>query len=136
VSAGVNQKIRYSIQKDEANSTEYFHIDAEDGSIYLKRSLDHEVSDAHHFIVVATDSGIPRLSTTVHVWVSVVDMNDNPPRFEQPSYSCFLSEHAQRLQFVTVVTASDPDSIDQVRAKLLNQPIKFCSSSFFLSSSN
>lgn len=42
-------------------------------------------------------------------------MNDNPPKFEQSSYSCFLSEHAQRLQFVTIVTASDPDSIDQER---------------------
>ncbi|XP_065345647.1 fat-like cadherin-related tumor suppressor homolog isoform X4 [Cloeon dipterum] len=112
---GINQKITYKIKKDSENSTDYFHIDAEDGSIYLKRSLDHEQHKAHHFIVVATDSGIPRLSTTAHVWVTVVDMNDNPPRFEQPSYSCILSEQAQRLQFVTVVTASDPDSIDQER---------------------
>jgi protocadherin Fat 1/2/3 len=43
---------------------------------------------------------------------AVLDMNDNPPKFEQPSYTCFLSEHAQRGQFVTVVTASDPDYID------------------------
>ncbi|XP_059483774.1 fat-like cadherin-related tumor suppressor homolog isoform X2 [Neocloeon triangulifer] len=112
---GINKKITYKIKKDSENSTEYFHIDADDGSIYLKRSLDHELHRSHHFIVVATDSGIPRLSTTAHVWVSVVDMNDNPPRFEQPSYTCFLSEQAQRLQFVTVVTASDPDSIDQER---------------------
>lgn len=39
-------------------------------------------------------------------------MNDNPPKFDQPSYSCVLSEHAQRGQFVTVVAASDPDYID------------------------
>lgn len=39
-------------------------------------------------------------------------MNDNPPKFEQPSYSCALSEHAQRGQFVTVVAATDPDYID------------------------
>lgn len=39
-------------------------------------------------------------------------MNDNPPKFEQPSYSCALSEHATRGQFVTVVSASDPDYID------------------------
>lgn len=40
-------------------------------------------------------------------------MNDNPPKFEQPSYSCVLSEHAVRGQFVTVVAATDPDQIDQ-----------------------
>lgn len=39
-------------------------------------------------------------------------MNDNPPKFEQSSYSCVLSEHASRGQFVTVVSASDPDYVD------------------------
>lgn len=43
---------------------------------------------------------------------TVADMNDNPPKFEQPSYSCVLSEHASRGQFVTVVSASDPDYVD------------------------
>lgn len=41
-----------------------------------------------------------------------MDMNDNPPKFEQSSYSCSLSQHAVRGQFVTVVSASDPDYID------------------------
>lgn len=44
-------------------------------------------------------------------------MNDNPPRFEQLSYSCGLSVHATRGQFVTVVTASDPDQVDLGRLK-------------------
>lgn len=62
--------------------------------------------------MIAIDRGVPSLSSTSHVWVTVIDMNDNPPKFEQPSYSCFLSEHAERGQFVIVVTASDPDFID------------------------
>lgn len=48
-------------------------------------------------------------------FLAVLDMNDNPPKFEQPSYTCFLSEHAQRGQFVTVVSASDADYVDQER---------------------
>lgn len=40
-------------------------------------------------------------------------MNDNPPKFEQPSYSCSTSVNAKRDQFVTIVTASDPDIVDQ-----------------------
>ncbi|XP_068085238.1 fat-like cadherin-related tumor suppressor homolog [Anabrus simplex] len=110
---GINQVVRYEIQGDTTNSSEYFHIDQEDGTIYLKRSLDHEIHNSHHFTVIARDSGVPSLSSTAHVWVTVLDMNDNPPKFEQPSYSCFLSQHAQRGQFVTVVTASDPDFINQ-----------------------
>lgn len=40
-------------------------------------------------------------------------MNDNPPKFEQSSYSCGISVNAKRDQFVTVVKASDPDVVDQ-----------------------
>ncbi|GLH14886.1 Fat-like cadherin-related tumor suppressor homolog [Gryllus bimaculatus] len=112
---GINQKVRYEIQGDSTNSSEYFHIDPDDGTIYLKRSLDHEIHNSHHFTVVAKDGGVPSLSSTAHVWVTVLDMNDNPPKFEQPSYTCFLSEHAQRGQFVTVVKASDPDYVDYER---------------------
>lgn len=39
-------------------------------------------------------------------------MNDNPPKFEQSSYSCGLSINAKRDQFVTVVRASDLDEVD------------------------
>lgn len=44
-------------------------------------------------------------------------MNDNPPKFEQPSYSAGLSISAKRDQFVTIVSASDPDSVDQNHLK-------------------
>ncbi|KAJ8918141.1 hypothetical protein NQ315_011598 [Exocentrus adspersus] len=110
---GTNQKVVYSIQKDENNATDYFYIDEDEGTIYLKQSLDHEEASSHHFIVVATDRGVPSLSTTAHVWLSVLDMNDNAPKFEQASYSCGLSVNAKRDQFVTIVKASDLDEVDQ-----------------------
>lgn len=107
--------ITYALQTDSKNTSEYFHMDPADGVIYLKKSLDHETLSHHHFTVIASDKGVPSLSSTAHVWVSVMDMNDNPPKFEQPSYTCVLSEHATRGQFVTVVSASDPDYIDHDR---------------------
>ncbi|XP_052121154.1 fat-like cadherin-related tumor suppressor homolog isoform X3 [Frankliniella occidentalis] len=110
---GINAVVRYSIHQDAGNATKYFHIDSEDGSVYLKQALDREKQDSHHFTVIANDSGIPSLTTSAHVWVSVLDMNDNPPKFELPSYSCVLSEDAERGQFVTMVTASDADTVDQ-----------------------
>ncbi|XP_024879658.1 fat-like cadherin-related tumor suppressor homolog isoform X4 [Temnothorax curvispinosus] len=110
---GINQQVRYAIQNDTEDSTDLFHIDPDEGVIFLKRSLDHESRESHHFTVIAMDRGVPSLSSTAHVWVSVIDMNDNPPKFEQPSYTCSLSEHAERGQFVTVVSASDPDYVDE-----------------------
>lgn len=108
-----SQVIQYSIQTDNRNTSEHFHIDAADGTVYLKKSLDHEAQPRHHFMVVAQDKGLPVLTTKAHVWVDVLDMNDNPPKFQQSVYSCFLSEHALRGQFITVVSAWDPDSSDQ-----------------------
>ncbi|XP_045469521.1 fat-like cadherin-related tumor suppressor homolog isoform X5 [Harmonia axyridis] len=110
---GVNQKVMYSIQKDGNNSTDLFYIDENEGIIFLKQSLDHESASSHHFVVVATDQGNPSLSTTAHVWLTVTDINDNPPKFEQTSYTCGLSINAKRDQFVTIVKASDPDIVDQ-----------------------
>ncbi|XP_065170403.1 fat-like cadherin-related tumor suppressor homolog isoform X3 [Atheta coriaria] len=114
---GINQKITYSIKKDLQNSTDIFHIDPTEGTVFLKQSLDHETAHSHHFVVVATDHGVPSLSSTSHVWLQVVDMNDNAPKFEQPSYFCGISVYAKRDQFVTIVTASDPDAEDQNRLR-------------------
>lgn len=45
--------------------------------------------------------------------IPVIDMNDNAPKFEQNSYTCFLTQDAHRGQFVTMVMASDPDEVDE-----------------------
>lgn len=45
----------------------------------------------------------------------MLDVNDNAPKFEQSSYSCWLSEDAERGQFVTMITATDPDIVDHSR---------------------
>lgn len=66
---GVNKKILYSIKKDGSNSSEYFYVDENEGTIYLKQSLDHEEASLHHFVVVATDQGVPSLSSTTHIWL-------------------------------------------------------------------
>lgn len=62
--------IKYSIRNDEENSTDYFHIDVKEGSIYLKQALDYETQPLHHVILEATDSGLPSLSTTTHLWIT------------------------------------------------------------------
>lgn len=67
---GINRKIIYSIENDGSNSSEYFYIDENDGTIYLKQPVDHEEAALHHFIVVASDQGVPSLSSTAHVWVT------------------------------------------------------------------
>ncbi|XP_078601386.1 protocadherin Fat 1-like isoform X2 [Branchiostoma floridae x Branchiostoma japonicum] len=113
--SGVNQLMYYQILQDEANSTDYFHIDTSSGLILTARNLDHEKIEKHDFTVRVSDGGMPSLSSEVHVIVTVLDLNDNAPQFDQPSYDCMISELAPRGHFVTKVSASDADSTDNNR---------------------
>lgn len=62
--AGINAEITYTIQTDTKNSSEYFHIDENEGTIYLKKSLDHETQQQHHFTIKVIDKGSPALSSS------------------------------------------------------------------------
>ncbi|XP_077287800.1 fat-like cadherin-related tumor suppressor homolog [Arctopsyche grandis] len=110
---GINQELSFSMNSSADNITSFFHVDPVDGSIYLKRSLDREMNEFHHFNVIVADKGLPSLSATTHIWVTVLDINDNPPHIEQAVYNAAISEHATRGQFVTRIMACDFDLIDQ-----------------------
>ncbi|XP_046644672.1 fat-like cadherin-related tumor suppressor homolog isoform X5 [Daphnia pulicaria] len=124
--SGINAQVVYRLLAEtnggqdaavavSAASAEFFHINPEDGTLILVRSLDRETQSLHHLLVMASDQGNPSLSSTAHIWIRVEDVNDNPPQFEQRSYRCVLSEDGKRGQFVTMVTATDPDVSDQTR---------------------
>jgi len=65
--------------------------------------------------VVASDTGVPSLSSSVIVTVYVTDVNDNQPTFDRPVYESAVSDQAPRGQFVTAVQAFDADVTDRGR---------------------
>lgn len=60
----MNAEITYTIQTDSKNSSEFFYIDENEGTIYLKKSLDHETQQHHHFTIKVIDKGSPALSSS------------------------------------------------------------------------
>lgn len=76
-------------------------------------SLDYENVNQRKFIVLIyaeetlTD---PKLSSTATLTVSITDVNDNFPKFDQESYTATVSETARPGQYVTTITATDMDS--------------------------
>jgi hypothetical protein len=44
--------------------SEYFHIDESEGTVFLKKSLDHETIQHHHFTIKVSDKGSPTLSSS------------------------------------------------------------------------
>ncbi|XP_076026861.1 protocadherin Fat 3-like, partial [Genypterus blacodes] len=110
-----NAAVSYQILSDVSNNTNYFQVDSSSGLLSTARPLDYELIQRYNFIIRATDSGDPALSSDVSVTVSVTDTNDNPPNFSQALYRAFVSEQAPRGHFVTSVQASDADICDASR---------------------
>lgn len=66
--SGLNSEITYTIQTDSnKNSSEFFHIDENEGTVYLRKALDHETLQHHHFTIRASDKGSPALSSSKHI---------------------------------------------------------------------
>lgn len=91
-----------------------FHLEAA-GVLRLRAPLDREAQSVHRLQVVASDAGHPApLSSTARIWVTVIDMNDNPPVFGQPAYTALVDERSRRGQFIARLVAMDPDVSDQL----------------------
>eukprot|EP00063_Salmo_salar_P077265 XP_014052100.1 PREDICTED: protocadherin-10-like isoform X1 [Salmo salar] len=72
--------------------------------------LDRETVPEYNITLTARDMGAPPLFTRKTILVQVSDMNDNTPRFKQPSYTVYLTENNAPGASICSVTALDPDS--------------------------
>ncbi|KAG7305207.1 hypothetical protein JYU34_009245 [Plutella xylostella] len=108
---GLNGEIVYSITGDWNTSKPLFYMDSS-GGVRVAAPLDRERSPAHHATVTAADRGNPSKLTSNHLFITVEDVNDNPPRMERSVLSAVVSAEAARGTAVTAVSAFDPDSND------------------------
>uniref|UniRef100_A0A8C1I886 Protocadherin gamma-C3 n=1 Tax=Cyprinus carpio TaxID=7962 RepID=A0A8C1I886_CYPCA len=84
-------------------------------TIVTSAFLDRETIASYNVTVTATDGGTPPLSSSMTVRVEVADVNDNPPRFEQTSYTVYVSENNAPSAPLCVVKATDPDAGENAR---------------------
>ena len=82
--SGDNAVVMYSL----TDYTSLFDINSDNGDIFTKREpFDREYRDSYTVTVVAMDTGSPeRLTATASVVVTVVDINDGTPYFDQSRY--------------------------------------------------
>ncbi|XP_051810289.1 protocadherin gamma-A11-like isoform X2 [Acanthochromis polyacanthus] len=78
-------------------------------SLVSTGKLDREVVSDYNITISATDEGSPPLSSSKSVQLSVADINDNPPVFEEQSYSAYVSENNKPGSTLCSVSARDPD---------------------------
>ncbi|XP_070604700.1 uncharacterized protein [Erythrolamprus reginae] len=77
--------------------------------LLLKAPLDREESPVHHLVLTATDGGEPKLTGTVQLVIKVLDVNDNPPLFNQSAYRVKLLENTASGSLVITLNAIDLD---------------------------
>nr|XP_009940926.1 PREDICTED: cadherin-related family member 2 [Opisthocomus hoazin] len=89
-----------------------FTIDVTTGEMHSKEPLDREALEDERGQMVVTvevyDHGVPQLSTSVNVTITVGDMNDNTPMFLNQSYEFSVFEDSPG-SFVGDVEATDAD---------------------------
>ncbi|XP_064829051.1 protocadherin gamma-A11-like [Oncorhynchus masou masou] len=78
-------------------------------SLVTTGELDRELVSDYNITITATDEGSPPLSSSKSVQLSVADVNDNPPVFEEQSYKAHVTENNNPGSSVCSVTARDPD---------------------------
>ncbi|CEF67588.1 Protocadherin-23 [Strongyloides ratti] len=96
-----NSKIIYSILKDYTKSDEFFGINQNTGTIFLRKPLDREINFEHSLTIIATDKGKPPLNSTTTVKVNVLDVNDNPPNcasIVSPFYLTDDEEYDEKME--------------------------------------
>ena len=105
---GSNADITYSITDSEVEDI-VFQVDAMSGILSLVTPLDREMQASYNFSIIARDSGTSPLSSLALVSVTVLDVNDNPPVFSQPTYSTTRSEDITTGSTLLAVQATDQD---------------------------
>uniref|UniRef100_A0A8C6EJR5 Cadherin-23 n=1 Tax=Microcebus murinus TaxID=30608 RepID=A0A8C6EJR5_MICMU len=106
---GINSVLSYYITAGNEDMT--FRMDRISGEIATRPAPpDRERQSFYHLVVTVEDEGTPTLSATTHVYVTIVDENDNAPVFQQPHYEVLLDEGPDTVNTsLLAVQALDPD---------------------------
>ncbi|XP_056094159.1 protocadherin beta-15-like [Rhinichthys klamathensis goyatoka] len=78
-------------------------------SLVTTGELDRELLSDYNITITATDEGSPPLSSTKNIHLTVADVNDNPPVFEEQNYRAHVQENNTPGSSICSVSATDPD---------------------------
>lgn len=89
---GPNARLRYSIRHTPDTYSHWFHVDPRTGLVTTRTPIDCETSPVPRVTVLATDGGEPPLSASATLLVTISDVNDNEPIFDQSFYNITVAE--------------------------------------------
>ena len=109
IDLGTNAQITYSFRlTNNQGSSNPFQINSATGTITTTMPLDCELQPFYLFSITATDAGSPPMSSIVTGNLTLIDENDNTPRFSQEIYNITVREDFIP-GILTTFTATDDD---------------------------
>ncbi|XP_073677179.1 protocadherin gamma-A10-like isoform X40 [Garra rufa] len=78
-------------------------------SLVTTGELDRELLSDYNITITATDEGSPPLSSTKNIHLTVADVNDNAPLFQEQNYGAHVQENNKPGSSICSVSATDPD---------------------------
>ncbi|XP_038151327.1 protocadherin Fat 2 [Cyprinodon tularosa] len=109
--------LRYHIS--DGSGLGVFSIDEETGVIRTAENLDREMVQHYWLSVYATDLGTEPLISWAHVFLEVMDVNDNAPELSHPVYFTSVQENIDKVTNITQVLATDADSSSEEKLSYL-----------------
>ena len=103
--SGAFGMISYALEGDNG----VFRIVSNTGEVVINQDIDRETITQLTFTVVASDGGNPAMSASASVVVSIIDINDNSPIFQQLSYFVRVREDTSTPRQILTVQARDAD---------------------------
>ncbi|XP_067454529.1 protocadherin gamma-C5-like [Thunnus thynnus] len=108
---GSNSLKTYSLSKNDYFSLKF--KDTKNGQavpeLVLEKPLDREKHALHQLLLTALDGGTPVTSGTCKISITVLDINDNFPIFNENEYKVSLKENSTKGTFVIKLIATDAD---------------------------
>lgn len=112
---GYNGLLVYAISGGDPDSA--FRIDPDTGELKVIGYLDRERESEYYLNVTVYDLGKLQRSTSRLLPVTVLDVNDNPPRFEKTLASFRVTENALNGTAIFKANATDRDAGEFARIK-------------------
>lgn len=115
--AGANAAVSYRLLGGDDTAADDFALDAHSGVLRVRRPLDHERRRAYLLTAQAVDGGSPPLSDLAQLNITVLDANDNAPRFASAESAARVREDAPPGTRVARLHAEDADSGENGRVR-------------------
>ncbi|XP_053560910.1 protocadherin-20 [Bombina bombina] len=93
-----------------SDAPSYFSLDSLTGILSVTTMLDREEKEKYRFTVKARDNGTPPQESVATIHITVLDKNDNSPRFINKDFSFFVPENFPGFGEIGVISVTDADS--------------------------